>query len=546
MTTNDAAADSPPRPDDAPRTTWPQRIALLAFGALLLVVLELLLHAFGFGGHRPLLIPLEPDARADAPAAPTLHRINPAVVDAFFQRGADGIKGDMRVERVLVPKPADRLRVVFLGESSVQGFPQPRNLTAAAFLARLLEETVAVGSDGDKPQIEVINLGVTGVASFPIRQIGARAIAELEPDLVLLYAAHNEFFGAAGQASRQAMGGRVDAMRLTYALRGLAITQALEPLAAALRGGDDPAASPPSTEASADAADAEDASNAEPPAAARARQLIQVMAARDVPLNSPLRAAARRALTRNLGDVVGFAQRRDVPVVLATVASNVRDLVPVTSSTVDLTSADVDALVARLPDWRARAAAALDLAELRSWAARAPSHAEVHYHLARALRIANDRATANVHFRRARDLDLSPWRAPAALNDGLRALARDRGVPLADVDAAFADALPNEGGAPGWDLFDDHVHPSLRGQIVLAQTLFDAVAAHGLLPLDAEAAAAARARPWQMLAQQQAARPLDRYRIVRMMATLFRGPPFGLVNGAARTFLERQAARGRA
>ena len=45
-------------------------------------------------------------------------------------------------------------------------------------------------------EVEVINLGLTAVASFPVRKVAEQAMGATEPDLLLVYGGHNEFFGA--------------------------------------------------------------------------------------------------------------------------------------------------------------------------------------------------------------------------------------------------------------------------------------------------------------------------------------------------------------
>src|SRR5262249_2778788 len=59
-----------------------------------------------------------------------------------------------------------------------------------------------------------------------------------------------------------------------------------------------------------------------------------------------------------------------------------------------------------------------------------------------------------------------------AANVQVRALARELGVPLADVEMAFLSA----GNPPS--LFVDHVHPAAAGEELIAGAFFQAIA-HG-------------------------------------------------------------------
>ncbi|HVS02500.1 MAG TPA: hypothetical protein VMT16_06995 [Thermoanaerobaculia bacterium] len=462
-----------------------QRVLLVLFGLGLLLPIELGLRLAGFGGAPPLLLPLveEPDGEDAA-----LHVVNPRVAELFFARreaGGVAVFGAHRREVLLRPKPPGRLRVAFLGASTVEGFPLPRNLAAAQFLARMLQHAAP------ERQVEVLNLGVTAVASFPVRLLGEAALEELEPDLLLVYTGHNELFGAAGVASRQFLGRRVTGMEAVYALRRLALLQGVE---AMLRPGAQEGRLPE-------------------------QNLIEVMAALPaVEPGGPLHEAAGRTLVGNLERLAAAARRHRVPVVLATVASNERDLAPLAS----WSAGDGE------PSTPPTAESGGDAAAWERLRAAHPRHAGVAHGLARALAAQGDREGATRHFRLARDLDAQPWRASRQSNDRIRDLARRLDLPLADCEASFAAAA---GGAPGWELFYDHVHPSLRGQALLAETFYEVIRDRRLLPQ--QPAPAAPAPGWRHLARSLGAHPLEHYLIAHKMAILFRASPIGRHNEAA-------------
>ena len=474
---------------------------LLALIAGLVGLCELALRLAGFGGQAPLLNPLG----LASPSGGRIYEIHPRAAEIFFARSAPGgveLVGSHRRDLVVLPKPPGTFRIVFLGASTVEGFPMPRNLTAARFLQAMLQQAVP-----DR-RVEVINLGVTAVASFPIRQLAVEALDTVQPDLLLLYEAHNEFFGASGVASFQFMGRSVAAMRAVYWLRRLAIVQAVEALRVRLQ------------------------TRRRPPGGERP-DLIQVMAGvARIPPGGELHAAARRTLETNFRAILQAARARGVPVVLATVASNERDLVPMASWEGDLPAA-------RRAEWSARLAAAEGLLPGRPASAldafvrltgEAPHHAGAAYGYARALEAAGRPAAAAEQYRRARDLDAMPWRAARDKNLLLRRLAAEENAPLADCEAAFA-AASGAGGATTWELFVDHLHPSLRGQALLARTFLDAIAGARLLPVDPARLAALP--DWRETAAALGAHPLERYLLVHKMAALFKVPPIGLNNRAA-------------
>ncbi|HYG65913.1 MAG TPA: hypothetical protein VEL74_25255 [Thermoanaerobaculia bacterium] len=443
-----------------PRLTWKHRLLLIGFGIFLVVLLELGLRLAGYGGRVPLLNPLplrEGTGR--------LYEVHPKAAQIFFARSGPGgmsLVGSHRRDLVVLPKPPDVVRVVFVGASTVEGFPMPRNLTSARFLEAMLQEELA------GKRVEVVNLGVAAVASFPIRKLAVEALETMSPDLLLVYEAHNEFFGASGMASFQSMGRSVKAMQAVYFVRQLALAQVVDDLQGALRR--------PAT----------------PGEEGERPDLIRLMAAADeIPPDGELHAAARRSLEDNFRAIVQEARDRGVPVVLSTVVSNERDLVPLGGS----------------------------------------EPADAAYAGARALEREGRRAEAAEQYRRARDLDTLPWRASRDKNRVLRDLAADEEVPLADCEAAFAAASSSTGGATTWELFVDHVHPSLRGQALLAETFFQTIVRHRLLPVDPSGAAAPT--DWRQGAARLGAHPLELYLVAHKMAALFRVPPIGRNNEAA-------------
>src|SRR5207248_2331351 len=96
-------------------------------------------------------------------------------------------------------------------------------------------------------------------------------------------------------------------------------------------------------------------------------------------------------------------------------------------------------------------------------------HARAHYLLAKAMFAANDSKRAATEFQTAIDLDPMPWRPPGRLNELIHEETQRRGAALCDVRQTFRDASP--GGCIGWELMDDHVHPALSGQALLARAI---------------------------------------------------------------------------
>ena len=149
-----------------------------------------------------------------------------------------------------------------------------------------------------------------------------------------------------------------------------------------------------------------------------------------------------------------------------------RDWHPVVS-THGLDSEDLDAWTERYTNGRRfliegeyeEAARSLDAA-----ARLAPAHAATHFHLARALENLGRKGQALEAYRAAKDADQNGWRALSVFNDSLRRLSRQSdSADLIDMERVFEQAA--EGVAPGFDLFLDYVHPTKKGNLLIARTI---------------------------------------------------------------------------
>ena len=461
-----------------------QKFLLIGLGLFVLLGIELVLRLTQLGGAPPLTLPfIESPERID--------EINPALAAPFFARlspeGSETV-GAHRRELIVTPKRKETVRVLFLGASSVEGFPLPRNLTAAMFLEQSLRHALP------NQNVEVLNLGVTAVASFPVRVFGTQAIRQLEPDLVLVYLGHNELFGASGVASRQYLGGSSWAMRGLYALRTSGLGQLLHgALAPKPKNHNE-----------------------------QRENLIEIMAAVDlVEPGGKLHQAARRNLQTNLEVLVREAKRAKVPILLSTLVSLERGLHPIGSWS-DLSTDTQNEFERDLADAREQIqedpqSALEQIKKLRSLD---PRNAGAAFVLGEAEDATGNKTLADAAFREARDLDAMPWRAPTNRSDDILDLGKRLGVPVADPRALFAAEAH---GAPNWRFFYDHVHPSLHGQALLAHAFFEQIVTDSLLPVDPSTLD--QLPDERSIASQLNGHPLEGFLALHKMKTLFSMPP---------------------
>ena len=173
-------------------------------------------------------------------------------------------------------------------------------------------------------------------------------------------------------------------------------------------------------------------------------------------------------------------------------------------------------------------------AHLERLLAQTPTHAYLWFLEGRARRVLGQADSAAAAFRRARDCDTMPWRAPTAHNAVIRLVADRAGAALADAEQAFAAAAP---AGAGWELMADHVHPAVAGQALLARTVLSALAqAHQISVADS-----ARTRGDDHYRELLGDLPVERAGTLRAMADLLAAPPMDRYNGASARRLRQQA-----
>jgi hypothetical protein len=116
------------------------------------------------------------------------------------------------------------------------------------------------------------------------------------------------------------------------------------------------------------------------------------------------------------------------------------------------------------------------IATYRGLVDRQPGFAETHYWLAVLFDHTGEREGADRHFIAARDHDGYPVRCPTEFQDVYRELAARHDIIMVDARAEL-HAVGRRGLLDD-GLFQDAMHPSLRGQIAVAQAVLRGLRAH--------------------------------------------------------------------
>lgn len=354
-------------------------------------------------------------------------------------------------------KPENAFRVFVLGESAAAGFPYPRNVT----FSRLIQDALRDALSNDS--VEVVNLAVAATNSFTMLDV-ANEIADQRPDAVLIYAGHNEYYGALGAASRVGVPGGPVVVRSYLKLLRLRTVLALRSAFVSVGNRGSPSDS-----------GLEEAS------------LMEVLARdRQVPFGSPSYERGLTQFESNLEAIVRVFDRKHIPVLVASVASNLRDQPPF--------AADANSR---------------------------PGEADSVFQLARAAIGRGDTTEAQRLFARARDMDVVRFRAPGAFNEVIRRVTARTGATYVPVAEAFAAASP--GGVPGANLFLEHVHPTREGQALIGRVFFDTFVSRRLLGNGFDSS---RVRSWNEYVRNEALTPLDERIAFHTVRTLTLRWPF--------------------
>jgi tetratricopeptide (TPR) repeat protein len=423
------------------------RRAFLVVTALLpvlfFVLLEGGLRLFGYGDDHPLFVPVE--------AAPDHLTVNRQVARRYFANAAS--VPTPNPDLFLADKPAGTFRIVAQGGSSAAGYPFYRGASFPQILGTRLRLAYP-----DR-EIEVVNTAMAAVNSFTLLDL-VEEVIEAEPDAVVIYAGHNEWYGALGAASTESFASSPGLTRAYLALRRFRTVQLVRDAIgslASLRGGEREAGRPPSN-----------------------TLMARMIGEQNVPYGGETYRAGVRQFRENLGRILATYEEAGVPVYISTLASNERDQRPFitahapgadTTAWFEAAQSGADALYEeRIPE-------AVELLERAT--ALDTLAADAYFALGHAYEAAGRGAEAREAFERARDLDALRFRAPRAMNHVIRRAAAEHGARVVEGDSAFRAASP--GDVVDSRLMLEHLHPNLDGYSVLADAFFEAFVADGLL-----------------------------------------------------------------
>ena len=315
-------------------------------------------------------------------------------------------------------KKENAFRVFVLGGSSTAGWPYVPNASFPRQLKRKLELLYPENN------IEVINLGISAINSYTLRDF-VPAVLEQKPDLVLIYAGHNEYYGALGVGSTVSIGSSRNLVNLYLGLYNFKITQLLRDAISWVWG----------------LVNKKD----ETTEASNETLMSQMIGNSLIAYESDDYKKGIEQFEGNLNDMIEMIRKKNVPVIIGKLTCNLRDQKPFVSLKTD----------------------------------KFPSADEVFHRANEELNKGNISEAQKLFFL-AKEYDALRFRAPQKINDVISDIGKKYNLPVVDIDSAFKEHSPYN--LVGYNLTVDHLHPNIEGYRLIAETFYKEMKKINLLP----------------------------------------------------------------
>jgi len=309
------------------------------------------------------------------------------------------------------------------GASTVVGFPFYHGGSFPNMLSQRLSQTFP-----DK-NIEVINTGITAINTYTLLDFTDEIIKQ-KPDVVIIYAGHNEYYGALGVGSSSYFGSHPAMVRTYLAAKDLRIFQLLENTVAKLT------------------------DKNKRPKVDDTTVMEKMVKHQRIPYHSKLYNKGINQFEDNLERILQKYAKNNIPVILSTLVSNEKDLKPFISDSISNASLSKDEFVKD-------ASTTIKIAQ---------NNAKAAYLLGREyLKTNTDSARKYLHL--AKELDLLRFRAPEKINEVIQSLGKKYNCHMVDMKRIFLNHTGQN--IVGNELLTEHVHPNVEGYFVMADAFYN-------------------------------------------------------------------------
>lgn len=398
-------------------------LILIAIPFIILLLLELALRVSSFGNEYPLFIE---KSKTVSQSAEYLQP-NPKVINRYFsnEKLAPNVSPDTVYFKK--EKSKDSFRIFIQGGSTAAGFPYGRWGSLQGMLEQRFKRLYP------NKEIEIINTAMAAVNSYTLLDF-VDEIIEQQPDLVLIYAGHNEYLGIMGVGSAfAAKGGRL-ATLLHLTFKNWRLYQLLQQFYTLAFADDTQLTKENKT------------------------LMSQVAKEKEIAFGSDLYQQGIEQFIGNMSLILEKYQAAKIPVVLGNLVSNESGQIPFSS----VENVDWQAYKNSLNIEDATA----KILQLNNIAPQ-DKKAKDYYQLALNFQLLSRYKEAKQAFILAKDHDLLRFRAPSQFTEVINKLAEKYGTGLVDVQAAFNDNSVNN--IVGNELILEHLHPTVEGYFLLAE-----------------------------------------------------------------------------
>ncbi len=373
---------------------------------VLIILLEFSLRLFHYGKNVEQWIPYHPDL-------PGKIVLNTEIAYKYFFI-TKGIPSSIFDPFDAEKKPGT-FRVFVLGESSAAGFPFEPTGSYSRYIRDRLQLVYP------KQNIEVVNVSMAAINSIVIKDM-LPEILKQQPDLILLYVGHNEYYGVFGAASQSLFAGNTKMISLMLYMNKFKtvelIRNSMNKISSWFKG-----------------------KEKDPGGTLMARMAKNNL----VPYQSALYKAGINQFENTLTDIIQMIKEQNVPLIMGTLTSNLKDQPPFIS---------------------------LNEKENES--------ADYYFQKAKDALQNGNTIEAKKLFIKAKELDALRFRAPEEMNGIIKKLSGKNNIPLVDFETAFSNL--SKDNIVGNNLLVDHLHPTLHGYQIFGKLFYEAMEKNNFLP----------------------------------------------------------------
>jgi tetratricopeptide (TPR) repeat protein len=376
------------------------KLILIVFPFLLLLLIEFSLRLLHYGQDFNLFIN-HPDT-----AFNKYKIVNPEIGAKYFrQLEYTRPKNDL----FLKEKDKNSIRIFVMGSSTVVGFPYESNLMFSRILQSRLQEAYP-----DR-RIEMINTAITAINSYTLLDFTNDILAE-KPDAILIYAGHNEYYGAFGTGSNEGIGKHHSLVLLHLKLMDSRLYQLMRNIISKFYNS---------------VADSGKESK-------RGTLMNRIVRKAEIVFQSDDYNSGINQFNKNINAILEKASGKRVPVFISTVVSNIRDIRPFGSAS-----------------------------------SSAGESAEEFYIKAQNAEAQGDFKLAKELYTKARDFDCVRFRASSDINTAIEKLAKKHHAFVVPMLEEFETVSLNS--LVGNNLITEHVHPNISGYFLMADVFYKSI-----------------------------------------------------------------------